>query len=401
MIRKLRLKFIIVNMTIVTVMLIFMLGFQYRITAAGIRERSESAMRTMDMVPRRPGRPEFDDGDEFRLPAFAIIADENGNIIDAKGGYYDLSDEEMLNSLYASAMAEEEETGVIEEYGLRFLKRNTPKGTDVVFIDISPEEETMKTVLKSSILIGVGAFAVFLVISVLLARWAVKPVEEAFTRQKQFISDASHELKTPLTVILTNTEMLSGTEYSKEQQSGFVRNIQTMAEQMRGLVESLLELTRVDNGTSQLCMKEVDFSSLVEDAVLPFEPVFFEKNLSLSSQIEKHIMLRGDEDKLRQVVEILLDNAQKYCFPETQTDVSLVRQHNVCMLSVESCGETLTKEQLKDIFKRFYRVDKARSLNHSYGLGLSIAESIVNAHSGKIWAESSDGKNIFRVQLPV
>lgn len=390
-------------MTIVTVMLTFMLGIQYRITGAAIERESENVLRTMDMGPRRPGMPdEREDGDrEYRMPFFTVRSDKNGEITDTFGDYYDFSDEEMIGELFRRALSAEEETGLFEENSLRYFRHETPFGTDITFADISGEAAAMKTMLKTSLKIGAAAFTGFLIINILLARWAVRPVEEAFIRQKQFISDASHELKTPLTVILTNTEMLNAPEYSREQKTVFAKNIGTMALQMRGLVEGLLSLTRVDNGRESLTIKDVDIAALAEETVLPFEPVFFEKGLSLKTSLVKDVTVRGDSEKLRQVIEILLDNAQKYSLPETETELALTRTRHAALLSVSSAGEEMTKQQLTDIFKRFYRGDTARSMNHSYGLGLSIAESIVEAHGGKIWAESAYGRNIFYVSLPL
>ena len=142
-------------------------------------------------------------------------------------------------------------------------------------------------------------------------------------------------------------------------------------------------------------------SRLVAQAALPFEALFFEKGLTLSCQVEEGIAVQGSPGHLTQVVEILLDNAQKYSNPSGKVAVRLTRQHRGhCLLTVSNPGPALSPQQLRDIFKRFYRVDQARSRNGSFGLGLSIAQAIVTEHKGRIWAESSGGVNIFSVQLP-
>lgn len=130
------------------------------------------------------------------------------------------------------------------------------------------------------------------------------------------------------------------------------------------------------------------------------EPLYFEKGLELDCKIEDGIHLKGSESHLRQVMDILLDNAMKYSASRGTVGVSLKKQGSHCLLSVTNPGEQISPEDLKNIFKRFYRIDKARSMDHSYGLGLSIAEEIVSTHHGKIWAESADGLNIFHVLLP-
>ena len=145
----------------------------------------------------------------------------------------------------------------------------------------------------------------------------------------------------------------------------------------------------------------MDLSELVTDAVLPFEPLFFENDLEIRPDIESGITLKGSEAHLRQAVEILLDNAMKYSAASSAVQVALKRRGSRCLLSVSNSGEPVSEEDLKNIFKRFYRADKVRSMNHSYGLGLSIAEGIVREHHGRIWAESKDGRNTFFVELPM
>ena len=168
---------------------------------------------------------------------------------------------------------------------------------------------------------------------------------------------------------------------------------------MRGLVESLLEVARLDNNRTQIKCETVDLSKLINDSILPFEPLFYENDMELSSDIDNDIKVSGDRDKLRQVVNILLDNALKYSDPADKVTVKLKRHSSECILSVAGLGTPLTKEERGNIFKRFYRVDQARNDGQSYGLGLSIADSIIKEHNGKIWAESENGYNIFYVSL--
>lgn len=212
---------------------------------------------------------------------------------------------------------------------------------------IQRERHGCQNLWRSCILIGLCAAAVFLAVSFLLARWAVKPVERAWTQQKQFVSDASHELKTPLTVILTNAEMLRDPSYSGAGAARFAKSILTMSHQMRGLVESLLELARVDNGAVKKVFEALDWSSLVQDAVLPFEALFFEKGLTLQTDIEPGITVRGSAQHLRQCAEILLDNAVKYSAPGTVRVALKKTGHDKCALSVATPGEPLSPEECK------------------------------------------------------
>ena len=168
---------------------------------------------------------------------------------------------------------------------------------------------------------------------------------------------------------------------------------------MRSLVEGLLELARADNGRIQQAFEKLNISQLTEDSLLPFEPLLFEKNLTLECSIEPGILLNGSATHLQQLLGILLDNAGKYAIPGVVT-VRLYRQGRSCILSVANPGEPIPEQELKRIFDRFYRTDTARTGNGSFGLGLSIAKSIAEQHKGKIWAQSNQTGNCFFVQLP-
>ena len=338
---------------------------------------------------------------QAQLPYFYVSVNSFGELSATFSGYYDLTDTDALQEIISLTLSDPAQSGVLKDCGLRFLKRTTPFGQSIVFADMSSELATMGSLVKNCVIIGIASFIAFLGLSFLLARWAVKPVESAWNQQRQFVSDASHELKTPLTVILTNAELLQQGGYAEEDREKFVSSILTMSHQMRGLVESLLELARVDNGGQNMVFSRLNYSELVTDALLPFEPVYFEKGLLLESEVAEGVFVKGSAQHLKQVLDILLDNASKYAAPDSTVQVTLRTQGAHCLLSAANPGEEISKEDLKNIFKRFYRVDKARSMNHSYGLGLAIAEGIIHRHNGKIWAESGGGINTFFVQLPL
>ena len=400
MIRRLRVKFVCVNMLIVTVMLCVILGLVTHFMSQTIRMQSVNMMQRIAAAPLHFGiAEEADDQSEF--PFFIVQIGHRGEILSAYGGFDDLSDSAYLQQIVSTVCAKPAQSGVLEDDHLRWCKTMAAGGQRIVFSDTAGEEAALRNLRFSCIGIGIISFAAFLVISICLSRWAIKPVAAAWDQQRQFVADASHELKTPLSVIMANAELLRSGESSADEQSRFSENILSTSYQMRSLVENMLDMARVDNGTVKLNMADVDFSQLVSDAVLSFQLLYEEKGMELHPAIQEGIALRGNEQYLYQVLDVLLDNGLKYSAPNGCVSVVLNRSGKNCVLCVSTPGEPLSETDQKQIFKRFYRGDKARSMNGSYGLGLSIAESVVTAHKGKIWAESSDGFNRFYVQLPV
>ena len=365
------------------------------------RDLEEQSLRTLHQAAAGPGLPGLpgQTGSAGLQPWFTLERLPDGRLLATGSEQFDLSDEPYLRELFTLAEEAEPDSGLLPGYDLRYLRERSPFGTRYAFADISAQRDTLRNLAVTCLLIGLAASAVFFLAALLLARWMVRPVEEAWDRQRQFVADASHELKTPLTVILTNSELLDSDVEATRRQAA--EGIRTMSGQMRGLVEGLLDLARVDDGAVASIQSRVDVSLLAEEASLTFEALFFEQGLTLSAETEAGCSVMGSESHLRQVTDILLDNARKYAHPGTEVILSLRRDRNHCLLTVANKGDPLSADDLKNIFKRFYRGDRARAMDGSYGLGLSIAESIVHTHKGKIWAESADGVNTFSVQLPL
>lgn len=401
MIKKLRFKFVLINMSIVTIMLFVILGLILYFTSANLESDSIRMMENIAAQPLRLAGPD-ELGEEVKLPFFTLQLGPHGELVAAGGGYYDLSDREFLNSLIDQAFSSPKKLGVISEYNLRYYRVDTPMNPCLVFADISSERATLDNLIKTCVFIFGLSFLLFLGVSILLSKWAVRPVDLAWKQQRQFVADASHELKTPLTVIMTSAELAQSPGYSEENKQKFLSSILTMSHQMKGLIEQMLELARVDHTDAKTTFRSVDLSKLASDALLPFEAVFYEAGLTLTTAVDSGIQVSGDEAQLRQVMEILLDNAQKYAGDRAAVWVTLQRRgRNHCLLTVANQGDPISPEALENLFKRFYRADPARSRTGSFGLGLSIAERIVALHKGKIWAESRDGVNSFLVELPL
>ena len=403
MLKRLRIKFVAVIMSIVTVLFVVIFGLVLHFTKQNIERESIQMMRGLAFRPPAAftmDRPD-DSPDNIRLPFLTVNIGKDGELTAFGGNFYDTSDEELIKKLVDAADSSKKDTGILSEYDLRYMKNNNGPVRSIVFADISSEKAMISGLVKNSVIIGLISYLLLFLISLLLAKWVTKPVEKTWNEQKQFIADASHELKTPLTVIMTNAEMMNDSSYTEKDRDNFSKNILSTSKRMRGLVESLLELARLDNNRIPLKFESIDPSRLINNSLLPFEPLFYENDMELSANIDEGINVEGDKEKLRQVVNILLDNALKYCDPADKVTVKLKKQSANCLLSVSGLGTPLSKDECQDIFKRFYRVDQSRNDSQSYGLGLSIADSIISEHNGKIWAESMNGYNTFFVSLPV
>ena len=389
MLHKLRLKFVAVNMAIVLGMLLTIFALVYSTTEAQLDAVADNALRSLVQ----------DDRQDVQLPYFTLQINLFGQVTVSGSSHIDLTDTHLMEQLIETVFKAPSREGYLEAYSLRYVHISLIGAEKVIFVDISGQQVALRALVESGILIGIAAMLLFLLISCLLANWAVKPVDQAWKKQKQFVSDASHELKTPLTVIMSNAELLTDESFDEEKKAQFVGNIQGASRQMRTLTEGLLELARADNGQVQKHFAELSVSELVADAVMNYEAVFFERGLQLQSNVEEGIRLVGSAQHLRQVVDVLLDNAGKYS-ENGIVDVRLIRSGRNCLLTVANPGMPIPKEQREKIFERFYRLDAARSEGGSFGLGLAIAKAAVQEHKGKIWVESNQSGNCFFVQLP-
>lgn len=264
----------------------------------------------------------------------------------------------------------------------------------VSFMDNTVINESAATLLRYTLFIGAFALSAFFLLSLHLARRIVKPLEESYLKQKQFISDAGHELKTPISVISANAELLER-ELSDNR---WLSNIRYETERMGLLVSQLLELARTEQLAPRL--ERIDFSRLCNGEALPFESVAFENGLTLCCDIPEDIQLYGSSAQLKQLISILLDNAIRHS-SGGRISLCLAKERSFIRLSVINEGPPIPPEQQTHLFERFYRADPARTDERGhYGLGLSIAEAITTAHKGSISVLCHDGLVEFRVLLP-
>ena len=261
------------------------------------------------------------------------------------------------------------------------------------------ESESAINRLKNTIIISIATTGLGIIIIYIIAKriskTIVKPVEDSFEKQKQFVSDASHELKTPLAVIEANADVLQ----NQVGENKWISYIQSEVQSMNKLVNDLLVLAKIEN-TNMSNNQKFDLSKEVQMAVSVFESLIYEKNIKLETNINEGIDFNGDKEDIKHIVSIILDNAIKHTEENGKIIVNTLKEKNNVKIEIKNQGEPIPEEEREKIFERFYRVDKARNRNEKrYGLGLSIAKGIVEKYNGSIYAISKDGFTSFVVKI--
>lgn len=270
----------------------------------------------------------------------------------------------------------------------------TESQTYVFLMNNTTMKESIRALMTNTTFFGCMSLAILFLISLKLADEIVGPLEEGYKKQKQFISDAGHELKTPISTIYANAEMLE----REMGRNGWLTNIQFENKRMEELVKQLLELAKADNITPVL--EVVNMSRIVLGGMLPFESIAFEKGYVMSSHIEEGLYIKGDHKQLGQLVAILIDNALSHAEGKGCISVMLKMESNTVVFAVSNPGKEIPVQEREKIFERFYRMDESRNLNGHYGLGLAIAKSIVTSHKGKITVDCKNETTTFTVFLP-
>lgn len=415
MIRQLRWKFVLINMSLVLVILLSLCAVLMATTQDSLRRDSLTALDQAvtlsgDNTPSFSAHlsPEGENNyplfgtEKVQLPYFTVQITGQNSLLVLANQFFDTSDQDTLLQVVNDALEYPSDTGPINrgDYQLRFLRVNTILGYRIAFVDLTQEQSTLTALARNLVFVSLGTLAVFFGISLLLAQWAVRPVEKSWKQQRQFVADASHELKTPLTVILSSLDMLEQYgESEPEKKQRWLDNVRASSVQMKTLVEEMLVLARNDNATQRFTMAPCSLSDVVEDALMLFEPLAFEQGKTLEEDINPHLQVTGDAGLLRRVVDIYLDNACKYSPAGSVIRVSLREEGRRALLSVHSQGQPIPRDQLERIFERFYRADPSRT-QEGYGLGLAIATELAKLHHGRVWAQSDDTGNTFFFSLP-
>lgn len=266
----------------------------------------------------------------------------------------------------------------------------------LTIIDNTMTQNKLLSLLRTSIVIFILLEIIIIIVALKITSWIIKPVIESFNKQKQFIADASHELKTPITVIMANAETLENDPNEKK----WVDNIRSESERMNELITDLLDLAKLENGANIENYHIENLSKIVEKTLLTFESLIYENNIELVYNISENININCNSNQMKQLTAILLDNAIQHSEKDGKITVTLEKEKNDIVLKVSNKGKEIPKEMQEKIFERFYRADESRNRDSNrYGLGLAIAKNIVINHNGKISVHSENQYTTFIVKI--
>ncbi|MBW7475804.1 HAMP domain-containing histidine kinase [Paenibacillus oenotherae] len=420
MFTKLRNRFLIVNMVTISFMMLLAFASIYTITYQNVRNDIDMELHRVSEFYHKPegnpGEARPDGGNRLpqqpvgktnpppeRSVSFSLQTDAQWNVT-ATNSRFDMDDDffELASDEAASSGANNGQFNLDGNTWAYTVQQNDA-GYFIVYLDVTAQQTIITNLIYTFLIVGLVMLIAIFFTSRFFANRSIAPVKEAFNKQKQFIADASHELKTPLAVITTNADvLLSNSEDTIQNQSKWLHHIKSETERMKTLTGDLLYLTEMDDSRASMIYTSFNISEAVEGVILTMEAVIFEKDISLSYEIEPDLTVRGSSEQIRQVVMILLDNSIKYTPSKGTITLTLTKRHNDVLLKVTNTGEGIAPEHLERIFDRFYRADPSRSRKHGgYGLGLAIAKSIVEQHRGKIYAKSMPNEaTSFYVQLP-
>lgn len=397
MIKRLRKNIILVNMLLVgtVILLIFTAVCVNSYTSAKMgleRSLNMVAEKNLDEYKRPPekfGEKRRDNQPSQLNSYITVTVDMNGNILNRQENNATI-DDDILNQSVSTAMSNDKQYGEIGEYSLTYAKNVQIDTTIIVFADNSSVYSTLRNTILVCVALFLASMAVIFLISLALSGIAVNPVKDAWNKQKQFVADASHELKTPLTVILANNNiMLSHKDSKVENEIKWLQSTEEEAQHMKKLIDQMLFLAKSDAESNKTELTKVNVSEVIEAASLNFEPIAFEKGVLFDCVIQPDITADSNETMLTQLSHILIDNAVKYSASDGIVKIKLFRHNDKLILSVNNKGNVISKDELAHIFDRFYRAEKSRTTK-GYGLGLSIAQNITNSLGGKISVESNE-----------
>lgn len=393
--------FILLSMFLVTILFIY--NYQnyneaYKNVKNSLKRFNMNEIRKDTNINPPPEKPNNEDYDRSKMMVmdtiiYSVKIDDNNNIEKIMSHNFNNYNEEKIEKLATNIMNNNKKEYIGNLYSNKYSYNY--RNNYITIIDNTNINNKLLSILKVSILILITMEIVIIFISRKITNWIIKPVVNSFNKQKQFVADASHELKTPLSVIIASAEALSIDNNKK-----WINNIQNESERMNKLISNLLDLARLENTDIKKEYKLNNISLLVEKSVLIFESIIYEKNINLDYEIEDNIFLNCNSEEIKQVMSIILDNACKHTYKDGFIHVILKNNKDEVLIKITNTGDMIPKGEEEKIFERFYRVDKSRNRNENrYGLGLAIAKKIVENHNGTIKAMSNEKETIFIIKL--
>ena len=399
MIKKLRRKFIWIAM----ISMIFVLGTIVAvINVLNYKKADDYSDKVISVLveneggfpqnfPMRPGMGNNGMTPEtpFEARFFTVMLNDNGEVV--------FSDTRQIAAItpqaaekYAKNLYSDGKTaGMYDDY--KYRVKETDEGTLYIFLDCTREMNSFRGFLQTSILISIGGLAVVFILIIIFSRIALKPVEESYQKQKHFITNASHDIKTPLTIINAGTEVIE----LEHGEGEWTKEIKKQTKRLTALTDKLVFLSRMDEENYQIEKNELDFTELIGETVEPYSNMAKTKGFTFSFECQNGIMYKGNEEMLSQSVALLMDNAMKYTNENGYISVVVKKSVKGIELRFKNTSNDVEVGNHNEIFERFYRADKSRnSGSGGHGIGLSVVKAIIMAHKGKISAYSIDGKSM-------
>ncbi len=398
MLQKLRREFVVITMALVGLVLVVALGSTLVSGYINQTNMVNTALTRgltgdLDFTPHF-GEPDGDkDSHGTNLLTLSADVSTDGTII-AKSSYY--IDPDILTQIISEVLSSSEDSGHNPQLRLSWMRAQNSTGWRISIVDTQYVESSLARQTMTDVVIVLVSMVVLFLIVWVLSAWILKPIQKSWESQRRFVSDASHELKTPLAVILANTQILLDDPRMPPDTRTWVESTNDEATHMKALVEDLLTLARTDEAQADgakrvLALENIDFSEVVDECAIEFDAVAYERGSSIEKDIEPNIYLQGDRTQLARAVRTLIDNATKYAIKGTVVNVQLRKADKHAVLTVNNASAPMGPDDHEHIFDRFYRSDKARSREETggFGLGLAICKGIIDAHGGSIKATST------------
>ena len=395
MIKKLRIRFALTVILSALLILVVLIG---TINIVNYRRVISDSDRELDMFTRPVDIPNLPPMMMPKTNVYSAVYDDSGKLIDSFATWNSMYANQTMEDYALEVLSGSKERGFIGD--CRFAKQVQNGGTLVVLVDCGPGLSSFRTFLRSSILLSLGCLVIVSIAAVIVSGRAVKPVAESYEKQKRFITDAGHEIKTPLAIINADADVLLS-ELGDDNE--WVNDIKTQTRRLSSLTNNLIRLSKMEEGREALKYTKVDLSSLVTEQVNSFKSIASSDDKELVLNCDETVKIEGDVDSLRELVSILVDNAVKYSPEGEKIDISCCSENGKAIIKTSNkTSQPLDEDEIGKLFDRFYRADPSRNSDKGgFGIGLSTAKATAEAHGGNITAGKDGDRITFTVNLPI